>query len=219
MYLVTNRANQYLNVIESTIRTNPVQIENIEYFPSEEIPTEWKKYDGSLWGTDEQWAWFKTNFKIPAEFSGKTVVIKLVTGPNNEWNAHNPQFLVRVNGKVTQAFDTNHSILYLTENANPDEEYEVLYQGYSNGKDISFKPFLMQHNPEISRLYFNLSTAVIAAETYEKHDNRRTDIENYITATLNLIDLRIPMSDEYLKSVDEANDNTNKFFSKIKLKL
>lgn len=208
MYFTIDRTKQYLEVIKSTIDTSCVEITDIEYCEGKAEPREWSKFDQRQWGGYDSWAWFRTVFEMPESLKGKTVILKLITGPGNEWNAVNPQFVVYVNGKAAQAFDTNHTFLYLSENAEPGEKFEIIYRGYSGreNKMMNFAPKLYAHSYETKRLYFNLKTAQIAAEMYPKGNEYRIAIENYLTETLNRIDLRIPMSEEYFKSVDAANE-------------
>ena len=160
MYFTIDRTKQYLEVIKSTIDTSCVEITDIEYCEGKAEPREWSKFDQKQWGGYDSWAWFRTVFEMPESLKGKTVILKLITGPGNEWNAVNPQFVVYVNGKAAQAFDTNHTFLYLSENAEPGEKFEIIYRGYSGreNKMMNFAPKLYAHSYETKRLYFNLKT-------------------------------------------------------------
>lgn len=216
MFFIIERVKEYLKVLKKTIHTNECDILDIEFSPGREFPKSWDKYNGSSWGGREAWAWFKTNVTIPDHFSGKTVVLKLCTDFENPWNTNNPQFTVYVNGKIAQAFDTNHVILYLSECAKAGEQFEILYQGYPGITDakMEFKPSLFIHNYKIQRLCYNIEAAMLAAEMYPAENELRLNIENYLTNTLNIIDLRKPMSEEYLKSVDDANTYIEEEFYK-----
>ena len=207
MYYVIERAKQYLDVIKRYIKTDKYEIKEILYKEGKDRPEKWEQFKDVTWGGYDKWAWFKTNFQIPAEFEGKAVVLELVTGEETEWNAVNPQFLVYVNGVEKQAFDTNHTYLHLTDNASAKEEFEVVYFGYSgreHGKTMRFKPALYIYDYKVQSLYYNLLTAVRAAEMYDCDNEYRISIENYITNALNLIDLRIPGSEDFYSSVEEA---------------
>lgn len=209
MYKVIERAEQYLNVIESTIRTNKFEIKDIEYCDGKTFPDSWNKFENSHWGGFDKWTWFKTVFTIPESLNGQTVVLELETVSGDVWDIlSNPQFTVYVNGKIVQAFDTNHTCLYLSEKAVPGEKFEIIYQGYSGRHDnnlMEFKPFLYAHNYAAQRLYFNLKTAVLAAKMYSNGNQYRSFIEPYITKTLNFLDLRCPLSENYFCSVTAAN--------------
>ena len=48
------------------------------------------------------------------------------------WEATNPQFVVWVNGRIEQSFDTRHTSLTLENEAVPGKKYEIFLQGYAN---------------------------------------------------------------------------------------
>lgn len=207
MYFTVERAKQYLDIIRNNIRQNKYELNQIEYAEGKETPTVWQSFQAKTWGGFDKWFWFRTTVAIPKDFDGKTVVLELTTGRENQWNSLNPQFVVWVNGKVVQAFDTNHTFLYLCEKATAKEIFEIVFQGYSGrgNEEAYFKPALYTHNYELQRLYYHLLTAVMAAEMYEAGVPYRIDIENYLTEALNLLDFRIPMSKEFYASVSLAN--------------
>ena len=55
MNFVVERAKKYLEVIESTIRTNKDDITDIEICEGKEKPSAWIKYNHSRWGGDDKW--------------------------------------------------------------------------------------------------------------------------------------------------------------------
>ena len=207
MNFITDRAKRYLEVIQSTIRTEAYFPDHIMFSEGKEKPFEWRKFEDEQWGGYDKWAWFRTKFELPEHYEGKTVVLQLVTGDENAWNVDNPQFTVYINGRAVQAFDTNHTILYLTDRAEKKQKFDIEYFGYSSRTEhkMTFKPVLYVHNREAQRIYYNLETAMLAADMYEKNTGYRAEIENYLTEAMNLLDLRCPMSEDYFKSIEAAN--------------
>ena len=220
MNFILDRARQYLKLIQDTVYRNENPIESIMYYPCKEKPkdSDWTEFTDGKWGGYDKWAWFKTDFSLPDKFKGKAVVLKLVTGPDNQWNADNPQFEAYIDGKAVQAFDTNHYYMHLTEKAEGEENFSIEFFGYSARKHklMDFKPMLYTIDYEAERLYYNIFVALRAAEMYDMENDYRINIEKYITKALNLLDMRgLPCdqpSAEYIESVKLANEYMEKEF-------
>ena len=80
--------------------------------------------NGGHWGQDRDHDWmdFKFTVTTPADYKGK-VVLSIITGREGLWEATNPQFVVWVNGRIEQAFDTRHTTLTLDDVAVPGKTY------------------------------------------------------------------------------------------------
>lgn len=217
---ILDRTRQYLKLIQGSIYSGETPIEDILYYPYKDKPTDpdWIKFIDGKWGGYDEWAWFKTDFNIPIEFKDKAVVLKLVTGPDNQWNADNPQFEAYIDGKAVQAFDTNHYYMHLTEKSQGNEKFSIEFFGYSARKHklMDFKPMLYTIDYDAERLYYNIFVALRAAEMYPMDNDYRINIEKYITNTLNLLDMRgLPCEEipvEYKESVKIANEYIEKEF-------
>ena len=61
--------------------------------------------NGSQWGEETEWVDFRFRVTVPEDFTDR-VVVSISTGMEGNWDATNPQFVVRVNGRIEQAFDT-----------------------------------------------------------------------------------------------------------------
>lgn len=215
MGFVTERADMYLDVILQTVKQNVIPINNIEYQEGKSDLGTWQPVP-QYWGMHDSWYLFRTEFIIPEEYNGNTVRISLITGREDEWNANNPQFLVRVNGKVIQALDTNHTDFLLCENAKPSDRYEIYLEAYSGRDDetdgerfisnpLIFKMNAFCSNSDAEGLYYDISVACESAKLFVQKDYHRIQIETCLTDALNLLDLRLPGSDEYFKSVLDAH--------------
>ena len=95
----------------------------------------WEPFDGKTmhwYGPDEHY-WFRGSVTIPEDLTGKSVWMKVRT-QIEEWDdAKNPQFLLFVDGKVTQGMDMNHREVRLFEHAPAGEKLQVDIQAYTYG--------------------------------------------------------------------------------------
>ena len=93
--------------------------------------------NGSEWGTDRDHDWMDFKFTVvtPEDYRGK-VTVSIVTGREGMWEATNPQFVVWVNGRIEQSFDTRHTSLTLENEAVPGKKYEIFLQGYAKSNLI-----------------------------------------------------------------------------------
>ena len=62
---------------------------------------------------------------------GKTLYLKVATQVDHWDYAKNPQFLLFVNGQMTQGMDLNHQTVMLERCAKEGETYTIDLQGYT----------------------------------------------------------------------------------------
>lgn len=214
MAFILERAEQFLKILQGTMQQDPIRITAVEYSESRDGSAGWKPFAvDSYWGKNDAWYRFRTEFVIPEKYDNRHVKCKLVTGRENAWNALNPQMLLMVNGRVIQALDTNHFTFDLSANAVSGEKYELEFEAYA-GRELSnvrFQDYPLQfalsaycHDEASEELYYDLKAAKMAAEMYPETDYNRIQIENYLTQALNLLDCRVPSSEEYFASVAVA---------------
>lgn len=211
-----SRVEQYLAVIKDTIEQDCIPIDDILYQEGRDTAGAWQDFEkDSYWGKNDTWYEFRTAFTIPETYEGKCVRGKLVTGREGAWNALNPQFLLRVNGRVVQALDTNHQTFLLSTSARAGETYILEFEAYAGrelGNGVTFRDVPAQfrlhafcHSEDAENAYYDLYAAKTAAEIYPETDYRRIQIENYLTCALNLIDCRVPSSEAYFASLRAAS--------------
>ena len=173
--------------------------------------------NGGSWGETPETNWmdFRFSVTIPADFRGKPVV-SLITGREGQWEAVNPQFVVWVNGRIEQAFDTRHTTLTLAEKAVPGTVYEVLLQGYANcewpnhGPRSLTPPRLGLHLDDVcadvEQLIYDLDV-IYQALLLEPEGCRSRETALYtLSESLNLLDLRNPHSEAFHASVASARE-------------
>lgn len=222
MSFTVQRTEQFLKILSDSIEQKRMRISDVKYLEGREKNGVWEKFsENGYWGKNDTWFWFCAEFAIPEEYDNKSVKMRLKTGREGQWNALNPQFLVYVNGKAIQALDTNHRTFCLSKEAKTGEKYYIEFEAYSGREhnNISFQDCPLQfelssycHNYEAERLYYDLSVAKQAAEMYPENNTYRLRIENYLTNALNLLDCRIPSSQEYFVSVKQATEYMDREF-------
>ena len=89
--------------------------------------------NGSEWGgtKDTQWMDFRFKVTVPEGYRGQAV-LSVRTGREGLWEAVNPQFVVWVNGRIEQAFDSKHTTLVLDDAAQPGKTYDIYLQAYNS---------------------------------------------------------------------------------------
>ena len=229
MYFELERTNLIMNIVKENILQNEIPVTEIRYSKGKDYPNQWESFEnGSLWGGYDLWYWFKFELQIPDEFAGKTVSFSLKTGNEEKWNGLNPQFLAYINGKISQALDTNHTEIILSDCAEAGTVYQIELQAYSGTANPTkpyecnpvkmlpprseFKASLSIHSRADEQLYYNLYAAYLTAKILKPGDADRIQIEKYLVNTLNLLDLSVISSESYYRSVADANNYIEKEF-------
>ena len=125
----------------------------------------------------------------------------------DEWDdAKNPQFLLFVDGKVTQGIDMNHRDVLLTRCAKAGETYRLELQAYTGILHTEFNLIvdLREIDPEIQGLYYDLAVPLQAFPRLEPDGKPRRDLERVLNDAVNLLDLRHPYDGNFYQSVSEA---------------
>lgn len=180
-----------------------------------EDSTNWEDFGyGDRWGGKDRHLWFKTKVTIPDCYKGKTIIYKISTGREGEWDAVNPQMLIHINGKPVQGIDVNHTEVLLSVAAQAGETYDIALFAHSGMKAdyVYLKSSIAILNKETENLFYNLKVPLEIAELLEEGDKRRLDILEYMTSAVNMLDLRKPHSDLYEASVKTSNDFLEKEF-------
>ena len=150
--------------------------------------------------------WFRTDVTVPESFDGRPLWLHVRT-QIEEWDdAKNPQFLLFVNGKVTQGIDMNHRDVLLTPSARAGEVYRIELQAYTGILHTEFNLIvdLREIDPEILGLYYDLAVPLEAFPRLEPDGKPRRDLERVLNDAVNLLDLRTPYDESFYASVAEA---------------
>ncbi len=164
--------------------------------------------NGSTWGVDGEWWDFAFTASVPERFTGR-VVLAIRTGREREWEATNPQFVVRINGRIEQAFDTKHTTLTLQQEAKPFSTFAVLLNAYTAptepGRALPVLEISLQDiNEPVRQLYYDIEVPYRAALLLRDGVRERETTLETLSRALDLLDLRDPHSLEFDASVTAA---------------
>ena len=170
--------------------------------------TPWENFDSvkDRWYGKDTYYWFRSQFTVPQSMDGKCVFLKIHT-QIEEWDdGRNPQFLLFVNGKVTQGQDMNHREVRLTDCAKAGETYTLDLQAYTGILHNEFSLMVTASETDLAllKLYYDLK-APADAYHYNRMMQGRTKslIVETLNGALNLLDLRTPHSPKFDESINE----------------
>ena len=216
------RANAVVSKLNAHIIKKRIPIEGFKYKKCgykkgtsmpiiDETFTEFNRAD--TWGNEvDSHAWFykKINFEKGdgrCEFSLRT--------NKNSMASNNPQFMLYFDGKIVQGMDVNHTSAIVDRFG----EKEVYIYAYTSGQKVEPYEFIadvIYVDEETERLYYNLVVPTLTLKVLEPKTEEYQIILKYINETANLIDMREWYSEEYYKSVKQANEFIeNEFYNKV----
>ncbi|MEF9959356.1 MAG: alpha-mannosidase [Niameybacter sp.] len=171
-------------------------------------PIAWDTFNSHTmhWYGPDQHYWFRTTLTVPESFDGKSLWVIIHT-QIDEWDdGKNPQFLLFVNGEITQGLDMHHREVLITEHAQAGETYTLDLQSYTGTIHSEFRLIgeMVEFDPEVNALYYDLQVPLWALSRMPKGDKVRLDIEAALNATINFIDLRKPYSQDFYNSIEAA---------------
>lgn len=218
MQFLDKRVNVICNELKKLKVKQSFSVDNWKYKEGNYIHPEEAEADTASWedfdcktmhwyGLDRHY-WFKTTYKVPEELDGKRMWLHVKT-QIDEWDdAKNPQFLLFVNGVVTQGIDMNHREVFLCEQAKAGDELVLELQAYTGilHKEFNLIVEMQEVDDKIEKLYYDLWVPVAAFSRMEEDDKNRRDIENILNKTVNFLDLRTPYSKEFYETLQEASD-------------
>lgn len=222
MKFIENRISVICEELKQLIFCEKIKVQEIQYkkglyFTPEEADKaegEWENFDSEnmhWYGTDEHY-WFRSKITIPENFNNKTVFLKAATQVDHWDDAKNPQFLMFVNGEVTQGLDINHQMAMLADNAKAGDTYVIDLQAYTGimFAELSFTLELAVQDDKINKLYYDIEVPRRAFSRMPEDDKTRKDLVTVLNNTINLIDLRTPYSQDFYESVEKATQYIEK---------
>lgn len=195
----------------SVLETEPLEFEYCEcgYKKGNEPPKEgFKKYipRTEFHGIDKH---FWMHLTLPSYQTAKHTEKRLClkNGLEGMWSASNPQFMVYVNGKLKQAFDTNHSWVAL----DPGTDYDIYIYSHTGSfevfADFAVELSLSTVDLRIEGLYYDINVLEKCMETLndEKNDDY-IKIRTHTNNALLLLDMRDFYSEEFYEGIKKASD-------------
>ncbi|MCQ2462809.1 MAG: glycosyl hydrolase-related protein [Clostridia bacterium] len=207
--LLFARSGRIKEILESRIFTDSVETEDFLFRDGQstikEINSgEWRRFGkNEYWGYREQYCWFKHKVKIPAAFKDKKVVYYVEITSSAE------QFIIYVNGKITQGLDSNHKYIFLTDCADGTEEYDIALSAYCD--DWNFRgetrllATLKTFDDDASTLYYDFDVLCGAADCLDTDDIARVEIVKAMNEAANILELNTPDDEIYRDSLKKAS--------------
>lgn len=171
-------------------------------------PTPFAPFDSRTmhWYGPDRHYWFRADVTVPAEMEGKPLWMHVCTQIDERDDGKNPQFLLFVNGAVTQGVDMNHRDILLDRCAKAGTSYRLELQAYTGilHTEFSLVVDLREVDPEIQGLYYDLVVPLQGFSRMDPDSKPRRDLERVLNEAVNLLDLRTPYSESFYQSVAEA---------------
>lgn len=170
----------------------------------------WEEFNSNTmhwYGPDEHY-WFRTCLTVPESFDGKALWLTIKTQINDWDDGRNPQFLVFINGVAAQGLDMNHREVFLTGKAVKGTTYQIDLQAYTGTiyTEFCLVGRLEEYDADIIRLYYDIMVPLSAFGRMDKEDKTRLELTDILNETVNLLDLRTPYSEEFYRSLKNAQD-------------
>lgn len=178
-----------------------------EKFHREEMS--WRKYGrDETWGGRDRHFWFCTEVAPGEDLEGREVRAVLNTGADDIWNTDNPQIMAYVDGVLAGTLDLNHQDLILTSCCQKGRRFELAFYAYSNsqGKTNFFHLDLAAYEEAAARLYYDLKVPFEASDLLPEENLERIQTLRALNSCVNLLDFRRPGSEDFIKSVEEADE-------------
>lgn len=179
-----------------------------------DVPFEKFDTKTDIWHGPDDHYWFRFELEVPESFDQKSLWLNIRTQVHF-WDAVNPQFLLFVDNQVTQGMDVNHQEVKLTDCATVGKKYTIDLQAYtgrdsdqSSGSTSYLRLFasISEIDPRINELYYNLLIPNKIVSHLAKDSISRINLQLALEKAVNLLDLRVPYSDDFYASVDACNE-------------
>lgn len=186
------------------------------FYPHEadESAEPWEEFDSKTmhWYGPDKHYWFRAEYTVPKSMDGKTLYLKVATQVDHWDYAKNPQFLLFVNGQMTQGMDLNHQTVMLERCAKEGETYTIDLQGYTGVMfaELTFTMEAVEVDEKINEIYYDIVVPLQGFSRMQEDDKVRKDLRTILNNTVNLLDLRTPYSDSFYQSIEEAHNYIQK---------
>jgi alpha-mannosidase len=188
--------------------TIPLELEWQEGKLSNIKPDNWQScLPDTRWGRRDIWVSFRTYAEVPEKWIGKAIVAILKLASYSDLSG--PEGLVYLNGQPYQGLDQNHTEILLTKDAEISQKWIIEVEEYTSAKqERDYKienTFLAVPAYNVIELYYNAKVAFDVVNTLAEDDYERKKIVEALDKALLLIDWRETSSQEFYKSLVEAN--------------
>ncbi len=160
---------------------------------------------GDRWGGAGQTWWLRAPVRVPEEWSGRKVAVHVLLGDYEDITG--PEALAYLDGAPVQGFDYYHRDLVLDVGAGDGRAHVLALEAYSSllpGPQVIGALELVRIDPEAEELYHDMRVVYDAVLTMPEDALARIRLTCALTQAYQLLDLRDPQSDDYLRSVGPA---------------
>lgn len=162
--------------------------------PDEISENEWIPFGkDDMWGYREEYCRFRQMVTVPERFAGKPVVYELTPYPDSEWKNKAQQFIIFVDGRLTQGIDPNHTYIYLTHCAKGGETFDILLNAYCDDWEFrgkaSLRAALKVKDEEVSALYYDLTVPLETANCYSADDTEHIDTVKSLNTAVSMLEM------------------------------
>src|SRR5579883_2370650 len=160
---------------------------------------------GDRWGGAGQTCWLRIPLRLPDAWAGHNVVVHIQLGDYESITG--PEALAYLDGVPVQGFDFHHRELFLDERVSPAEEHLLALEAFSSlhqAPQTLRALELVRIDPEAEALYHDMRVLHGALLTMPPESIERARLLRALEHAYHALDMRRPLSDDYLRPVSEA---------------
>lgn len=198
-------------IVKKSIPQNGFLYKECDYKKGNELPQidgtfrEFVTYKDRWAGECDKHAWFYKKVTVPKEFAEGEAELSIASDATVGWADVNPQFIAYVNGKLVQGIDKNHREIFM-DGAGAYEIYLYAYTGSVFPEHVDFIATLRLVDKKIKKLYYDLKVPFEILEFEDENSRNYFEIKKHLNNAINLIDMRVPYSEEFYASIDRAEE-------------
>jgi len=183
-----------------------------DYDGSDRFEGKFPAYVSDFRGIPGTHYWFRSHVSVPQELDGKTVFLNIGTSTSYGYEGKNPQFLVFVDGEVVQGCDMKHREILLRQKAIGGEELTIDVQAFTGTlhREFTFSASLSVLDNAINKLYYDILIPLQAFPRLGSDSQTLLQLRTVLNDTINLIDMRVPYSEDFYASLAKAQTHITK---------
>ena len=161
---------------------------------------------GDRWGGSGQTCWLRLPLQVPSTWVGARVALHVALG-DYPGDLSGPEALAYLDGVAAQGLDPYHRELLLNHSVADGAEHLLALEAYSSrlpGPQTLRTLELVRLDPEAEALYHDMRVLHGALLTMPKDALERVRLLRALERAYIALDLRQPLSDDYLRSVAVA---------------
>ncbi|MCC8061448.1 MAG: glycosyl hydrolase-related protein [Clostridiales bacterium] len=214
------RISQALEDLKTAMLTDIMRPEKLLYRSSRMSPDRESELApfgyGNTWGGFDEWGWFRCVFSTPECMDGKELWIEIAQD-KELWYAQNPQFLLYCNGEALQGLDVHHTSCMLRRRARAEEVLRLDFDSWAGmvtrdrtwsdkeNRPGTFALRLFCVEPRVRSLYYDLQTPYETLRYIGRESRDGIRIERALEQAVDVLDFRVPGSEAFYESVEQAN--------------